>query len=316
MDESEERRHSERTAVSPPGPGSLAFGFETRLKNTFAGSTGLGAGWRFLFYLAMRYALYYFLMGISIFLMRRFGIRQIWFYFLAEVVLLTAAVVPASVMARIENRRFGDYGLPVRVAFGRLFWVGALWGIAALTVLMLGLRGAGVLSFAGLALHGLRILKFGVFWAVFFLLVGFAEEFYVRGYSQFALTQGIGFWPAALLLSIAFGALHFSNSGESRIGLVSVGLIGLFFCLTLRRTGNLWFAVGFHMSWDWGESYLYSVPDSGQSASGHLLNTSLHGPAWLTGGSVGPEGSWLVFVTIALVWIVFDRVYREVKYRP
>jgi membrane protease YdiL (CAAX protease family) len=88
-----------------------------------------------------------------------------------------------------------------------------------------------------------------------------------------------------------------------------VVLIGLFFCFTLRRTGSLWFAVGMHASWDWGESYLYSVPDSGGMVPGHLLNSSFHGPRWLTGGSVGPEGSVLVFVVIAAAWVVFDLIY-------
>ncbi len=92
-------------------------------------------------------------------------------------------------------------------------------------------------------------------------------------------------------------------------------MIGLFFCLTLRRTGNLWFAVGFHAAWDWGESFLYSVPDSGEKAPGHLLSSSFHGSPWLTGGSVGPEGSVFLFLVIALVWVAFDKVYRQAKYR-
>jgi hypothetical protein len=54
---------------------------------------------------------------------------------------------------------------------------------------------------------------------------------------------------------------------------------------------------------------LYSVPDSGGMVTGHLLNSSFHGSRWLTGGSVGPEGSVLVFVVIALMWLVFDRLY-------
>ena len=99
------------------------------------------------------------------------------------------------------------------------------------------------------------------------------------------------------------------------MGLSGAALIGLFFCLTLRRTGNLWFAVGFHASWDWGESFLYSVPDSGEKAPGHLLSSSFHGSPWLTGGSVGPEGSVFLFLVIALVFVAFDRIYRQAKYR-
>jgi hypothetical protein len=72
--------------------------------------------------------------------------------------------------------------------------------------------------------------------------------------------------------------------------------------------------VGFHLSFDWGETFLYSVPNSGTVEPGHLLNSSFHGPMWLTGGSVGPEGSIFVFVLIALLWILLDRMYPHAKY--
>jgi hypothetical protein len=85
--------------------------------------------------------------------------------------------------------------------------------------------------------------------------------------------------------------------------------IGLFFCLTLLRTGNLWFAVGFHAAWDWGETFIYSVPDSGLVVPGHLLSSSLRGPDWLSGGSVGPEGSVLCFIVILLAWVLFSKMY-------
>jgi len=219
-------------------------------------------------------------------------------------------------LARFERRPFGTYGLPRQGAFGKQFWIGALWGLAAITLLLLVMRGVGAFYFGGLALHGVRVLKFAVFWGVLFLVVGFAEEFLFRGYSLFTLAEGIGFWPAALLLSAIFGAVHLGNQGEAWIGGLAAACIALFFCLTVRRTGNLWFAVGMHASWDWGESFLYSVPDSGTVTPGHLLNSSFHGPRWLTGGSVGPEGSVLVFVLIGAMWVLCERVYpaRQTSY--
>ena len=93
-----------------------------------------------------------------------------------------------------------------------------------------------------------------------------------------------------------------------------MAFIGLFFALTLRRTGTLWFALGFHAAWDWGETFFYSVPDSGIVFPGHLLKSSLHGARWLTGGSVGPEGSSVCFVVIALLSLAFSRTYQQVKY--
>jgi uncharacterized protein len=271
-------------------------------------------GTRWLVYLLMC-GLVMFAEGALLHSVRVHAGRLGWWMLVTEASMMLAAILPAFVMSRIEDRPFSDFGLPARGAFGRNFWVGTLWGIASLTALMLGLRAAGGFTFGSLDLHGARIFKFAVFYALLFLMTGFFEEFLLRGYSQWVLTRGMHFWPAAALLSISFGAIHGANPGEAKTGLVAAALIGFFLCLTLRRTGNLWWAIGFHMAWDWGESYLYSVPDSGALLPGHLLNSSLHGPGWLTGGSVGPEGSYLVFVVIGALWVLFDRAYPEVKYR-
>ena len=179
---------------------------------------------------------------------------------------------------------------------------------------MFALYGVHAFTFGPILLHGSRLLRFAAFWAVMFLLVGLFEEFLLRGYTQFTLARAIGFWPAAIVLSCMFGLIHLRNEGEHWNGLLAAAFIGFFFCLTLRRTGNLWFAVGFHATWDWGETFFYSVPDSGMVAPGHLLHSSMHGAPWLSGGSVGPEGSVLCFVVIALLWLAFDRVYPQVKW--
>jgi membrane protease YdiL (CAAX protease family) len=280
----------------------------------FAGPQGLRSGWRLVLYLVMWRVLRA-LLGILLEKIEPHVRLKLWLDLITELGAFAAVAIPAVVMGRIERRLFGDYGLSRRGAFGKSFWVGMVWGIVAITVLMVAIGGVGDFSLGGLALHGQRILKFAAFWGAFFIAVGLFEEFLLRGYAQFTLTHVIGFWPAALLLSTIFAALHFGNPGETWIGLLAVAVIGLFFCLTLRRTGNLWFAVGFHASWDWGESFLYSVPDSGGMVTGHLLRSSFHGSRWLTGGSVGPEGSVLVFVVIALTWFAFDRVYPKVTYR-
>jgi hypothetical protein len=232
---------------------------------------------------------------------------------LEEFGLLVAAVLPALVLQMVERRPWGAYGLPIRQAFGKFFWMGGVWGFASITLLLAMMYGLRVFDVAHLAMHGARIVKFAAFWAVFFLLVGFFEEFLLRGYTQFTLTRIVGFWPAAVALSCMFGLIHIRNGGEQWPGLLAAAAIGFFFCLTLRRTGTLWFAVGFHAAWDWGETFFYSVPDSGTIFPGHLLKSSFHGPIWLTGGMVGPEGSVLCFVVIAAVWVAFSRAYPTVR---
>ncbi len=146
------------------------------------------------------------------------------------------------------------------------------------------------------------------------MIVGLSEEFAFRGYLQFTLTTGMGFWPSAVLLSVLFGLAHASNPGESKFGLLSVVCFGVLFCLFLRRTGNLWWAVGFHAGWDWGQTFFYGVPDSGLAPYHNLFNSSFSGPHWLTGGSVGPEASIFTPITLLIVAILFGRVYRENRY--
>jgi uncharacterized protein len=167
---------------------------------------------------------------------------------------------------------------------------------------------------AGLAIHGKMIVTSIAAWSAAFVIVGLSEEFAFRGYLQFTLTTGIGFWPSAILLSALFGLAHASNPGESRFGLLSVVCFGLLFCLFLRRTGNLWWAVGFHAGWDWGQTFFYGVSDSGLPPYHNLFNSSFSGPHWLTGGSVGPEASIFTPITLLIVAVLFSLVYRENRY--
>jgi len=291
--------------------------FPTLLRESiFVGANGVRPIWRFLIYVGLYYVLRLLLLSLAGAVVSRESddVSPLWLQLLEECLLLGAAMFPALFLSKFEGRRFGAYGLPSHDAFGKQFWMGVIWGLGAITLLLLVMRGIGVFYFGGLAIHGGRVLKFAAFWGVVFLVVGLYEDFLFRGYSLITLAETIGFWQAALLLSFAFGFIHLGNRGESWVGALGAAFIGLFFCLTLRRTGTLWFAVGMHAAWDWGESFLYSVPDSGQIAAGHLLRSSFRGPRWLTGGSVGPEGSVLVFVLITLLWIAFDRMYPEVKY--
>jgi len=294
-------------AQAPAGPEFAVATQPSYVRTVFLGPEGLRAGWGFAFYVAMFLLLQRPVAALA--WSRNFGDSGLWSMMLEEFGDLLAAVIPAIVLMLVERRPWRSYGLPATQALGRSFWVGGLWGFAGISLLMFSLRELHGFTFGHLVLHGARLVRFAVFWAVMFLLVGLFEEFLLRGYTQFTLARGIRFWPAAVVLSVAFGLIHLRNEGEHWTGLAAAASIGFFFCLTLRRTGNLWFAVGFHAAWDWGETYFYSVPDSGMVAPGHLLSSSMHGPLWLSGGSVGPEGSVLCFVVIAVVWIAFDRMY-------
>jgi len=234
---------------------------------------------------------------------------------ISEGVIFIIPSIAALIMARIERRKYGQYGLPVHFAFRKDFWIGILVGFLAISGCLLGIFAFHGFHLTGLAIHGNTILSATAAWGATFVIVGLAEEFAFRGYLQFTLTSGMGFWPSAILLSALFGLAHASNPGESKFGLFSVVLFGLLFCLFLRRTGNLWWAVGFHAGWDWGQTFFYGVPDSGIAPYHNLFGSTFDGPRWLTGGSVGPEASVFTPIVLMIVAILFTRVYRENRYQ-
>ncbi len=277
----------------------------------FWGPQGLRSGWRLLLFVVLAFLISGGLNRlIRLWLQGErpstFGPEMLG---VGELAGLVAVLAAAWIMGRIERRPLGIYGLPARWAFGKRFWAGAIWGLVAVSMLMGWIWAGHGFSLGTLVLHGFRLGYYAVAWWLLFLVVGLFEEFTARGYPQFTLTTGIGFWPAAALTSAFFGAIHLTNPGEGWVGALSAALIGLFLAFTLRRTGDLWFAVGFHQFFDYGETFLYSVPNSGLRARGTLLSSSFHGPNWLTGGTIGPEGSVFVFVLIGLLFAAFHFAY-------
>jgi uncharacterized protein len=296
-----------RDSNSPEIPSQLPSVLPTPLGRNpvLFNDRGLRAGWRLLIYILLIAALF-----VCIgFIARRVhtptgGIPSPSAALLQEGLSFAVVFGCALIMSRIERRSPGDYGLPIAEAFGKKFWLGMLFGLVEISILIELISAFGGYSFGSIVLSSRGILGWGLLHLALFTVVGFFEEFLFRGYTQFTLSDGIGFWPAALVLSLGFGAVHLGNPGEGPVGAASVALVGLFFAFTLYRTGNLWYAVGLHASFDWGETYLFSVPNSGTFMEGHLSNSILHGAKWLTGGTVGPEGSIFCFLTMGLQFLV------------
>jgi membrane protease YdiL (CAAX protease family) len=243
------------------------------------------------------------------------GVDPTAVYVLDHVLDLVVILAFGFIMASIERRPFGAFGLPWRQALRSRFWQGAAAALAALTVLVGILGATGAIQVGASSTPALQGIGFAAAYAVLFVLLAVREEFLHRGYGLFTLTEVTGFWPAALASTAWFVWSHADNPGESALGLASVAVFGLLACLMLRRTGSLWMAIGFHAAWDWGQTYFYGVGDSGHPAPpGHLLTstTSEAAPAWLSGASVGPEGSILCTALIALLITLYAWRLRRV----
>ncbi|HTX02718.1 MAG TPA: CPBP family intramembrane glutamic endopeptidase [Candidatus Acidoferrales bacterium] len=225
-----------------------------------------------------------------------------------ELILFVAIAIPTFVMSRIEGRPFLSYGYSGPRKLSRLGW-GMLAGFVALCALVGILALCRAIVFDGRTLSGPSIAGYGVAWAFAFLLVGISEESWLRGYLLFTLARGLNFFWASIILSIAFGAIHSSNPGESPIGLVGAACIGLVFCFSIWLTGSLYWAIGAHAAWDWAQSYFFGVADSGLRIGGHLFETHAAGSVYLSGGSTGPEGSILCPLIVLLIGLGLYRVW-------
>ena len=224
--------------------------------------------------------------------------------FMPRILQFGGLVLAGLALARIEGRRFFVYG----IGRNRLsdFLPGAFWGIAFLSLLVAILRSTHVLVFDAQVLHGAAIYSFGIKWLAVFIAVGLLEEYLSRGFLQFTLTRGVfglaekisrpharavAFTIAAFFMSLFFSAGHLGNARENPLGIAMTFLAAIVFSYALWRTGSLWWAIGYHMAWDWAQSFLYGVPDSGQISAGRLFHTHPVGNPLLSGGIDGPEGS-------------------------
>lgn len=280
----------------------------------FTGPSGLRPGWRLLIFfglLALPAAILFILSRSQGASHQQIAITPLLLS-LNDVVLLLFLAAATWIMGKIERRKLGDYGLPLRLALKKDFWIGALLGFLAISATLLTMFLLHGFRITALDLHGSAIVPSLFAWAGAFLAVALFEEFAFRGYVQFTLASGIGFWPAALITSGLFGLTHFvADPNENVAGSASVVLFGLLLCFFLRRTGNLWCAVGFHVAYDWGETFFYGVPDSGIVPYHSLFHSVTLGPQWLSGGSVGPEASLVTPLALLFVALALNRYYHS-----
>jgi len=268
---------------------------------------GLRAGWRLLIWLLVCIAFAYLLEVISLPLSRHTPRRFVAQF--GQLFFVIAILGGNFVMARLEHRSVLDYGFSDSKWVQRLS-LGVLVGWLSLTLMLAGMDLTHHFEFGTPHMHGPALVRAAILNALSFLFaVALFEELLFRSYALYTLADGIGFWPASVLLSIVFAAAHITNSGEAKVGIAAVAFFGIMLCFSIWRTGSLLWALGFHFMWDYSESFLYGVPDSGFVSPQHLLSARFFGPAWITGGTVGPEGSFFIFLLLGLIALLIYFLY-------
>jgi membrane protease YdiL (CAAX protease family) len=189
--------------------------------------------------------------------------------------------------------------------------VGSLLGFVSLMFAVIIATAFGGLTFTisgtGMLLAVVRSL---IASAVLFMVAALAEEAMFRGYPLQTMSRANLVVLGILLTSVPFAAVHLRNPNVAAgFTFVNTALAGVWLAVAYLRTRSLWFPLGIHWAWNWAMASLLGLPVSGiTSLAPHALLHGIDlGPAWLTGGSYGPEGGAACTVTLIVSTIFIWR---------
>lgn len=264
------------------------------MRSIFVGSNGVRAGWRFLLWFILGGILE---AAIAIFVVLVANAGRV--HSVAELsaatrlTMTSLGLLPAIALTWIFSRVFDGGGFrevglsgPPRRALTETL-LGLALG-AALILLALGIAalGGGVTVHLAAASPG-----FLLFTVAAIAAASAKEELWFRGVPFQPFVRGIGAWPSIAIFAVIFGAMHLLNAGATAIGLANVMAAGVLLAIALLARGNLWFPIGLHAGWNLMQGVVLGIPVSGNTGFPSILETTLAGPDWRTGGSFGLEGS-------------------------
>jgi len=284
----------------------------SRIKWLFIGPDGLRHGWRFLIFVAAIVLVAQFLEQLAItFLGAKLHVDRSALsassIILGDGFDLIVVLIVTGVFALCERHRIDSYGLPIKEAFGGLFWNGVVAGLAVVTFVAAGMLVTGGMRIHGIALRGIDLITSPLLWLVAMLFVGVTEEYFFRGYALQSLWRGAGFWPAALITTALFAGLHLVKPHENTIDIGMIFALGLIICISVRITGSLWWAVGWHAAFDFGQLFIIGTRNGGSVPQGRLFDVTFPGPAWITGGELGTEASYFMIPAVlgTLIYVIW-----------
>ena len=275
----------------------------SKAKSIFIGPDGLRHGWRFLIFVATIFLVVQFLEQPAItFLEAKLRVDRSALSAPSIIVGhgfdLIVVLIVTGVFALCERRRVDSYGLPVNEAFGGLFWNGVVAALVVVAFVAAAMLVTGGMRIHGIALRGTDLISSPLLWLIAMLFVGLTEEYFFRGYALQSLWRGTGFWPAALITTAIFASDHLEKPHENAIDIGMIFALGLIICISVRVTGSLWWAVGWHAAFDFGQLFIIGTRNGGSVPQGRLFDVTFPGPAWITGGELGTEASYFMIPAV------------------
>jgi hypothetical protein len=104
--------------------------------------------------------------------------------------------------------------------------------------------------------------------------------------------------------------MHIGNPSKNMLAMPGIFTGGLLLGINYLYTGNLWFGIALHTSWNFIQGPLLGFVVSGLHLPSVLIQTNT-GPDWMTGGSFGPEASVLACVLNIVVTILLSKYFRK-----
>jgi len=158
---------------------------------------------------------------------------------------------------------------------------------------------------------------------IIFLVVGFYEELFSRGYQLTNLAEGLtgkiikprtALLLATLFSSAVFGVLHASNPHASIASTLNIGLAGIFLAAGYVLTGQLAISIGLHISWNFFQGNVFGFPVSGGDfRSATFIQIQQGGPSLWTGGFFGPEAG-LLGTSAMILGIISTMLWIKKRY--
>ena len=234
-----------------------------------------------------------------------FGVDKEWLGPLSVVML----IVVTWICTKMRNESLADVGLRINPTWFKQLTAGIAIGglqIALIVALMLG--------FGGISLHfnsewTWQLILSGLY---IFLFAAMLEELLFRGFIFQRLIQGIGIWPAQLMLASVFAIGHLTNPEVNQDTIVfaalDIGLGAILWGLAYIKTGSLALPIGLHLGWNWIQGDVFGFAVSGYEKQGILIPILNDKPTWITGAGFGAEATLfaaiidIVFIVILLRW--------------
>ena len=130
-----------------------------------------------------------------------------------------------------------------------------------------------------------------------FLVVAVGEEVAFRGVLFRWIDERFGFWWALVASALIFGLIHITNDNATLWSSVAIAIeAGLLLGIAYKWSGNLWVPIGFHWTWNFVQGNIFGFAVSGNDSGASLIQATIEGPQWLTGGPFGAEASVISMV--------------------